>query len=97
MKYQLHYGEDVYNDLHDAIAFCLEYHMDRGPRYLLELADNAFESALLHPHAAPTRRLPGELILYRRVIVWHFVFLYRIDEEAKLLIVDRIFHERSDV
>lgn len=33
---------------------------------------------------------------YRRVNVWRFAFLYRIDEEKKELIIDRIYHERAE-
>ena len=60
------------------------------------LAREAFATALRHPYAMPLFVPAGRTVAtYRRVIVWHFAFLYRVDEAARLLVVERIFHERA--
>ncbi len=96
MTYTFRYSTRGINDLLEATTYYLTVHPDRDRHTLHGLAERAFVATCALPHAAPIRQLPGESILYRRVTVWRFAFLYRIDEETKSLIIDRIYHEASD-
>ena len=56
-----------------------------------------FALAIRHPEALPLDIGDhSNEVAYRRVRVWRFVFPYRIDADAKLLVIEDIFHERSD-
>ena len=96
MRYRLSYDPRVRRQLADAIRYYLTYHPDAGKSGLLRIADQAFTLARQFPAAMPldASAESGGLSV-RRVSVWRFIFLYRVDEVALELVVEDIFHERS--
>ena len=96
MRYRIRYSPSVRRELSRAVHDFLVYHQDAKPSRLYEIAEAAFEPYLSNPHIAPNRPVEGMPVEYRRVIVWHFVFLFRIDATENTLEVERIFHERSE-
>ena len=94
--YHFRYDVGVRRQLRRAVTYYQQYHPNTPPTRLLELAQAAFKSFREFPYAAPTSPLDaGGLFGYRKVRVWRFVFVYRVDEANRELVVDRIYHERA--
>jgi len=94
VRYKFGYAPEVQEELVDAITYYLSWHPASNPKDFLKLAVQAFNVPCDFPEAMPRRELPDDKSIYRQVLVWRFVFLYRIDERVKTLVVDRIYHER---
>ena len=60
-----------------------------------DMVIDGFAMARRFPEALPLRDVPRSTERYRRVVVWHFVFLYRVDHDAEQLLIERIAHERT--
>ena len=78
-----------------AVAYYTTCHPGRPSTRLPELMHEAFAMARRHPHALPLAGTDSRGGQLRRVNVWHFAFLYRVDEPARQLVIERIFHERT--
>ena len=78
-----------------AVAYYTTYHPGQPSNRLPELMYEAFATARNHPHALPLAGTDSRAGQLRRVNVWHFAFLYRVDEPAGQLVIERIFHERT--
>ena len=96
MRYRIRYSPSVRRELSRAVHNYLVYHQDAKPSRLYEIAEAAFEPYLANPQIAPLRLVEGVTVEYRRVIVWHYVFLFRVDATENTLEVERILHERSE-
>ena len=94
--YSLSYSEDAIDQLSELLPYYLLWHPKEWAQDALAQIEAAFETYKLHPEAAPLYPFTSSSSpAYRRVNIWHLAFLYRIDEEAKRLLVDRIYHVRS--
>ena len=78
-----------------AVAYYTAHHPGQPSSRLPELMYEAFATARHHPHALPPAGTDSHGGRLRRVNVWHFAFLYRVDEPARQLVIERIFHERT--
>lgn len=85
------------DELQDATVHYLVWHCEKSLEDFIQLIERALQQAHQYPDYLPIvkSRFDGS-VLYHRVVVWHFHFLYRVDDENQLLIVDRIYHERSE-
>ena len=96
MNYRLTYDPQVTESLVSAISYYLSYHPDRAAAAFLALVDDAFVMPCKFPEAMPLDRVrAADGSVARRVTVWHFIFIYRIDSLAGELVVEKVFHERS--
>ena len=92
----LRYESGVENDLLEATAYYVAAKAGRQPHDFFALIAEAFAPILRHPELADVYSLPIPTRAdYRRVNVWRFAFLYRVDDEAQEVIIERIYHERS--
>ena len=96
MKWSYGFSPAVDQELAEALSYYFAWKPEKGITDFFQLVDASFSTALTYPEATPFSNVTGVPHTLRRVNVWHFAFLYRVDEEAKLLIVERIFHERSE-
>ena len=85
----------VLPQLHEAIVYYLASRPAETPESFITLADEAFERPLHFPEATPPAGRDSRGGVMRRVNVWRFAFLYRVDAAREQLVVERIFHERS--
>ena len=94
--YSLSYSEDALDQLGELLPYYLTWHPNESARDTLMAIEATFETYKRHPEAAPIYSIEASgAPTYQRVNFWHLAFLYRIDEEAKRLLVDRIYHVRS--
>ena len=79
-----------------AVEWWVEHHPDEGDAPFRRQILAAFAPVLRHPQLRPPYPLPGSTgLVLRRVDIWHFAFLYRVNETMASIIITRIFHERS--
>ena len=95
MSYSLLFEPRVYEELGIALAHHRQWNEDASLADYLAVVQAKFKFALQHPEALPRRRLRNSPVPYRQVTIWHFVYLYRIDTSQRVLIVEKVIHERS--
>ena len=94
--HELTYSAAVLDELRVAARRYSFYHDGASEADFVDLIEDAFATALVHPQSPPRYfgfRDGGDV--YRRINVWHFAFLYRVDGPARQLVIERIFHERT--
>ena len=96
MSWRYSYDPSVQQQLLDAVTYFLITRPESTAQKFLGLVDETFELALQFPQAKPIVDTNEDGISLRRVNAWHYAFLYRIEEGLGLLVIERIFHERSD-
>ena len=93
--YKLRFERYAEEELDEAIHYFTCQRRGATEEDFVDLIEEAFTLATAHPEALPLVPFPGRRNGYRRVVVWHFVFLYLVDHDAGYLIIDRVVHERS--
>lgn len=95
--YRLSIEAEALEQQYEAAAYYFEHHPEAPDHQFNALTDEAFALARLHPRLHPRYGpdRPGDRE-YRRVIVWKFVYIYTVDDEAQTMRIVYIHHEAAD-
>ncbi len=93
--YSYRFADEVENELIAATRYFLCVCPSKTVSDFVDLIDQALEPVCRFPMMMPERMFPNDSTIYRKLVVWHFAMIYRINEAAKALIVERIYHTRS--
>ena len=97
MNYAFRFSESGRRDLYEATVYYFGHHPEAGDSAFQQLVTEQFAKWETFPEAAPlSEYAEHDGQIYRRVVAWHFVFLFRVDEPKRILIIDAVYHERAD-
>lgn len=96
-KYSFRFSDEIYNELGLAFSYWMLIHSTTSVEEFIEQISSAFALPCLYPEMKQVYKTLEDGRVYRRVNVWRYGFLYRIDEAERELVIDILFHERSNL
>ncbi len=98
MAYRLNITELAHEDLSNIIAYiAVELGNKPAAIHFIEEVEQCYGRLKENPHLYELCRDPRlKMDGYRKVVINHYVLVYKIDEPAKAVIVYRFFYGRQD-